>query len=61
MGHMGSNTRAKMMECSALWSNTELKKKQDYKDRVEKVGSAVVCHVCCVTYVNGPSEGVRLV
>ncbi len=39
MGHMGSNTRAKMMECSALWSNTELKKKQDYKDRVEKLKS----------------------
>ncbi|XP_038051708.1 nucleolar transcription factor 1-like isoform X2 [Patiria miniata] len=37
MGHMGSNTRAKMMECSALWSDTEAKKKLDYKDRVEKL------------------------
>ncbi|XP_022091128.1 nucleolar transcription factor 1-like isoform X2 [Acanthaster planci] len=39
MGHMGSNTRAKMMECSALWSDTDLKKKQEYKERVEKLKS----------------------
>ena len=38
MGHMGSNTRAKMMECSALWSDTDAEKKKEYKERVEQVG-----------------------